>query len=48
MAAKETTSTSNRGLKKPTIKRKWRHAKKKKSQLKTSKNYNKSYHGQGR
>jgi len=46
-AKKNDTSSSN-FLRKRTIKRKGRHAKKKFSQIKTSKNYKKTYKGQGR
>lgn len=45
---KDTSSASSRSLVKAHIKRKGRHAKKKFSNTKTSKNYKKSYNGQGR
>ena len=46
--AKETSTITRKSLNTKTIKRKWRHAKKKKSLSKKSKNYSKSYTGQGR
>lgn len=47
MAKKATTVASNY-LAKPRVKRPGVHSKKKTSKLKTSKNYKKSYKGQGR
>jgi hypothetical protein len=47
MAKKKETS-SHGFIKKRTIKRKGRHAKKKNSKTKTSKNYKKIYNSQGR
>lgn len=46
--AKKNDTSSSSFLRKKTIKRKGRNAKKKKSQTKTSKNYKKHYVGQGR
>jgi hypothetical protein len=46
-AKKKETTTSGFRIKR-TIKRKGRHAKKKKSKTKTSQNYKKKYVGQGR
>ena len=46
--AKDTSTSLRKKNEKVTIKRKWRHAKKKKSLSKNSKNYTKSYSGQGR
>ena len=48
MASKDTTTIASRSLNKASVKRKWRHDKKKTSSTKTSKNYKKPYHGQGR
>ena len=46
--AKKKDTSSASFIKKRAIKRKGRHAKKKNSQTKTSKNYKKNYVGQGR
>jgi hypothetical protein len=48
MAKKTTTSTVKTHISKPKTKRKGVHSKKKSSTNKTSRNYKKSYKGQGR
>lgn len=49
MAAKAKANTASAGrIKKPKIKRKGIHSKKKNAVSKTSKNYKKKYRGQGR
>lgn len=46
--AKKTTTSASSFLKKPRIKRKGVHSKKKTSNNKNSKNYKKRYNGQGK
>jgi hypothetical protein len=48
MAAKAKTNTASSYISKPKVKRPGVHAKSKTSKLKSSKNYTKAYHSQGK